>query len=216
MASVMNSRAEVVEGVAHRLAGGVFDADLGERVVEVGAEHGLADGAVVESAPPGEPAAAWAGCRRVRSCRRTPPARRRGRVEKAYEFVGAERRVTHCAARAGANLQLSEQSRCRWVYGSAYLVWAGHSRNSCSTHTSNFLPLIGTKPESFVSLNRAASYHSIFVVTEYSSLSLIGQNSHERSICRSQRIRRHDHETDWYRSWSGSEPARCHCVRIQR
>ena len=28
---------KVVEGVAHRLAGGVFDADLGERVVEVGA-----------------------------------------------------------------------------------------------------------------------------------------------------------------------------------
>jgi hypothetical protein len=28
---------EVVEGVAHRLAGGVFDADLGECVVEVGA-----------------------------------------------------------------------------------------------------------------------------------------------------------------------------------
>ena len=29
--------AEVVEGVAHRLASAVFDADLGERVVEVGA-----------------------------------------------------------------------------------------------------------------------------------------------------------------------------------
>jgi hypothetical protein len=43
---------EVVEGVAHRLAGSVFDADLGERVVEVGAQHGLADGAVVQSAPP--------------------------------------------------------------------------------------------------------------------------------------------------------------------
>jgi hypothetical protein len=43
---------EVVEGVAHRLAGGVFDADLGQRVVEVGAQHGVADRAVVESAPP--------------------------------------------------------------------------------------------------------------------------------------------------------------------
>ena len=43
---------EVVKGVAHRLAGGIFDTDLGERVVELGAQHGLADGAVVESASP--------------------------------------------------------------------------------------------------------------------------------------------------------------------
>jgi hypothetical protein len=34
---------EVVEGVAHQLAGRVFDADLGQRVVKVVAEHALAD-----------------------------------------------------------------------------------------------------------------------------------------------------------------------------
>ena len=35
--------AEVVEGVAHRAAGGVFDADRGQRVVEVGAQRGFGD-----------------------------------------------------------------------------------------------------------------------------------------------------------------------------
>ena len=49
---MMNSLSKVVEGVAHRSAGGVFDADRGQRVVEIVAQRGFGDRAVVESAAP--------------------------------------------------------------------------------------------------------------------------------------------------------------------
>jgi hypothetical protein len=44
--------AEVVEGVAHRVPAGVFDAECGQRVVEVFAQRGLGDRAGFQSPAP--------------------------------------------------------------------------------------------------------------------------------------------------------------------
>src|SRR5690242_18992665 len=52
IASVMNSRRKSWKGVAHRLPGGVFDAERGQRVIEVAAQCGLGDRAVLQPSAP--------------------------------------------------------------------------------------------------------------------------------------------------------------------